>query len=863
MFYTISSICSAIDITRTANESSGIYDVIIVGAGISGLKAAEVLHKHNKKMKILILEAQNHIGGRVHTIFDEELNESINLGASYIHGASFVNNEYGTNGNKNEHFNTKDSYHNMYAKNPLLQYFDNGKEMLYEMKFLPPLDSKPLEKVVAANRSLVPLTNNDLIIHISDKHSRKISAESFLNAYNLYCRVLEQSALEAQKILSSSIRKDNRTIFKSNNGSKNIRQEFDFMNNFHLLYFFNKTIQNMSVVEKWNKNTSELVFYMLEFALDDLGVPLEAAHPYFWDTEDNTFPGYDAQIKDVKYKMNILIHHLLNRSNFNISSINSDAKRRSKLTNINGNVELLLNSKVITVAYGNNELTAKHKAAATVQTVEEKCSTVSYNKDNKENNNANSDAEYGCFNVVKKYSASSGIIVTVSVGVLNDAVNNKLDEGDNSNQENHISFYPSLPKIILEALSTRQMGETVKVFLKFTTLFWQKNIHLYTSILNKEDRSFNVFKLIWNEYQDYQSVDDEMYYLCLTSTGFESIQQIKKLRDENRLIEVALQTIIKVFQNIITDVDDVKIMIYNVYGGYNIAWWTHDGNPYVKGSWSSWRSNSTVEYISTLENINYILPEGSKLYFAGESFSRHYHGTMHGAMLSGEQAAIDLLSNLADDLYDMKISYGIDRITAEDADFDRIGIMYNNINIKHGKFIFDLDDTNCTELLNYMYLMVLKQNLNFVELIDPPILKQRNKLQGKHDNREYNEDKRIECAKSYSKFLRNIGKDLLLIGLNIGNGDIDDDEMVEIVNRIKGRPLQLQLLNISSNNIGDTGLTLLVNHLVADSYKATTELHVYAADNYLSKLAVEKLYGKIALSSNSRMNMTYLNYIGR
>ena len=51
------------------------YDVIIVGCGVSGLKAAEILHEHNRRLKILILEAQNHIGGRVHTIFDNNLNE--------------------------------------------------------------------------------------------------------------------------------------------------------------------------------------------------------------------------------------------------------------------------------------------------------------------------------------------------------------------------------------------------------------------------------------------------------------------------------------------------------------------------------------------------------------------------------------------------------------------------------------------------------------------------------------------------------------------------------------------------------------------------------------------------------------------
>jgi Flavin containing amine oxidoreductase len=64
-------------------ESSGNVDTIIVGAGIAGLGAANVLRSQGKT--VLILEARNRVGGRIFT--DRSLgNIPLDLGASWIHG---------------------------------------------------------------------------------------------------------------------------------------------------------------------------------------------------------------------------------------------------------------------------------------------------------------------------------------------------------------------------------------------------------------------------------------------------------------------------------------------------------------------------------------------------------------------------------------------------------------------------------------------------------------------------------------------------------------------------------------------------------------------------------------------------------
>jgi monoamine oxidase len=59
-------------------------DVVIVGAGAAGLAAAHGLSELN--LNVLILDARDRLGGRIHTIHDETLDLPIELGAEFIHG---------------------------------------------------------------------------------------------------------------------------------------------------------------------------------------------------------------------------------------------------------------------------------------------------------------------------------------------------------------------------------------------------------------------------------------------------------------------------------------------------------------------------------------------------------------------------------------------------------------------------------------------------------------------------------------------------------------------------------------------------------------------------------------------------------
>ena len=62
------------------------YDVIIIGAGCAGMKAAETLSSNGIK-NILVLEAQERIGGRINTIWlNGDKKVPLEMGANWIHG---------------------------------------------------------------------------------------------------------------------------------------------------------------------------------------------------------------------------------------------------------------------------------------------------------------------------------------------------------------------------------------------------------------------------------------------------------------------------------------------------------------------------------------------------------------------------------------------------------------------------------------------------------------------------------------------------------------------------------------------------------------------------------------------------------
>ncbi len=65
-------------------EGAQQFDVIVIGAGASGLTAARELAASG--VSVAILEARDRIGGRIHTIADPRFPIPVELGAEFIHG---------------------------------------------------------------------------------------------------------------------------------------------------------------------------------------------------------------------------------------------------------------------------------------------------------------------------------------------------------------------------------------------------------------------------------------------------------------------------------------------------------------------------------------------------------------------------------------------------------------------------------------------------------------------------------------------------------------------------------------------------------------------------------------------------------
>ena len=67
-------------------------DIVIIGGGIAGISALSYLKQNDNenRLKIKLIEAKNRLGGRIHSIKEDECFHE--LGASWLHGIHDIEN---------------------------------------------------------------------------------------------------------------------------------------------------------------------------------------------------------------------------------------------------------------------------------------------------------------------------------------------------------------------------------------------------------------------------------------------------------------------------------------------------------------------------------------------------------------------------------------------------------------------------------------------------------------------------------------------------------------------------------------------------------------------------------------------------
>lgn len=176
-----------------------------------------------------------------------------------------------------------------------------------------------------------------------------------------------------------------------------------------------------------------------------------------------------------------------------------------------------------------------------------------------------------------------------------------------------IDFVPPLPERKKRAIERLGMGVLNRVYLRFPTVFWEREAHGWGVIPRKRDE--------WTEYVNFVPFVREPVLLCFNSGHY--ARQVEKLTDEQCVSEM-MATLRAVFGPQIPSPTASLI-----------TRWGQD--PFAYGSYSFMAVGSTPEDIEALA-----APVDDTVFFAGEATESEYGASVHGAILAGRRAADEL-----------------------------------------------------------------------------------------------------------------------------------------------------------------------------------------------------------------------------
>ena len=187
------------------------------------------------------------------------------------------------------------------------------------------------------------------------------------------------------------------------------------------------------------------------------------------------------------------------------------------------------------------------------------------------------------------------VIITLPLGVL---------------KKGSVEFSPQLPEPKVNAINRLGMGVLNKLYLQFPQVFWDKETHLLGYIsANKGE---------WAEWINIYRYTKQPILLGFNAGSF---GKAIELLSDKEIINQAMQTLRQMYGSQIPDPS-----------GFLLTRWQQD--PFSYGSYSYMATGATLSDRKTLGE-----PVDNRLFFAGEATSQKHPATVHGAFLSGLEAA--------------------------------------------------------------------------------------------------------------------------------------------------------------------------------------------------------------------------------
>ncbi len=173
-----------------------------------------------------------------------------------------------------------------------------------------------------------------------------------------------------------------------------------------------------------------------------------------------------------------------------------------------------------------------------------------------------------------------------------------------------IRFSPPLPETHRQLISRLKMGNVTKIALKFDRPFWPTDIQYFGLMTQQRGR--------WNYFLNYRTFSDENILLGISVGTY--AKRVEQLSDPEMVAD-ALQAVRTMFGGHVGEPS-----------AYRLTRWSR--NPFSKGAYSYASLGAKPQDFDRLT-----APIADRVFLAGEHTTFAYHGTVHGAYLSGVSAA--------------------------------------------------------------------------------------------------------------------------------------------------------------------------------------------------------------------------------